>query len=59
MIIQFDTKLDQKVKHMNRYPEMNISDQCGMVRRAIMGLVHIRCLITAICRQRYLARRTP
>ena len=59
MIIQFDTKLDQKVKHMDRYPDMNISNQCGMVRWAIMGLVHIRCVITAICRQRYPAMRTP
>ncbi len=23
MIIQFDLKLDQKVKHMNRYPDIN------------------------------------
>jgi hypothetical protein len=25
MIIQVDSKLDQIVKHMNRYPDMNIS----------------------------------
>ena len=57
MIIQFDLKLDQKVKHMNRYPDINISDQCGMVRRGIMCLIHMTCVITAICRQRYPARR--
>jgi hypothetical protein len=52
MIIQFDSKLDQKVKHMNRYPDINISYHGGMVRRAIMCLVHIMCIITADCRQR-------
>ena len=57
MIIQFDSKLDQKVKHINRYPDINISDQCGMVRRGIMCLFHMTCVITAICRQRYPARR--
>jgi len=57
MIIQFDLKLDQKVKHMNRYPDINISDQWGMVRWAIMCLVYITCIITAICRQRCPAKR--
>ena len=57
MIIRFDSKLDQKLKHMNRYRDTNISGQCGMVRRGIMCLVHITCVITAICRQRYPARR--
>ena len=41
MIIQFDSKLDQKVKHMNKDPDINISDQCRMVRPGIMCLVHM------------------
>lgn len=57
MIIQFDSKLDQNVKHMNKDPDINISDQCRMVRPGIMGLVHMICVIAATCRQRYPARR--
>jgi hypothetical protein len=41
MIIQFDSKLDQKVNHINRYPDKNLSDRCGMVRPGIMCIVHM------------------
>ncbi len=52
MAIRFDSKQNQKERHIYIYRNPNRSARCGMVRRAIMHLVHTMYATTNLCRQR-------